>query len=241
MPTAAVVIIGDEILSGKFPDENGPFLIERLRRLGCDLGRLVIIGDEVDAIADEIRRCAAAYDHVLTTGGVGPTHDDRTLEGVAAAFSLPLERREALVALLERFSLPPTEANLRMAMLPVGAVLVSSAGSSFPVIRVHNVWVFPGVPQLMRTKFDDVAEAFAGQQVQRIRLYCRQPETQIAEQLAEVQAAFPAVAIGSYPRWGETAFQVIVSLDSRDGAAIAGATERLRQVLDLLDEPSEGP
>ncbi len=241
MPTAAVIIIGDEILSGKFADENGPFLIRRLGELGCDLGRLVVVGDTVPDIADEVARCAERYDHVLTTGGVGPTHDDRTLEGIAAAFGLPLERRSELVTLLEAFELPLTEANLRMATLPGTAQLVSSLGSSFPVVRVRNVWVFPGIPRLMRTKFDDVAEAFAGERIQRIRLYCRQPEAEIADRLAAVQAELSSVTIGSYPRWGEAEFQVIISLDSRDGSAIIRAVERLRDSFDLLDEAPAVP
>ncbi len=239
MPTAAVVIIGDEILSGKFADENGPFLIRRMQELGCDLGRIVVIGDAVSEIAEEVGRCAERYDHVLTTGGVGPTHDDRTLEGIAAAFGLPLELREELVALIRRFELPETPANLRMATLPVGAVLVSAPGSSFPVVRVRNVWVFPGVPRLMRTKFDDVAAAFAGERVQRVRLYCLQRETEIAETLAEIQEANPEAIIGSYPRWGATTFRVIVSVDGRDTAAVAATVAALRARLRLLEETPE--
>src|SRR5690606_10377770 len=115
MATAAGIIIGNEILSGKFADENGPFLIRRLRSLGVDLVRLVTIPDVPRVIAEEVRRCSQLADHVFTTGGVGPTHDDVTLESVALAFDLPLERNPALVRVLERFELPLDEANLRMA------------------------------------------------------------------------------------------------------------------------------
>ncbi len=235
MPTTAVVIIGDEILSGKFTDENGPYLIRRLRELGADLARMAVIGDEVEDIAREVRDCAARYDHVLTTGGVGPTHDDRTLEGVAAAFDVALELRGELSDLLDQFGLERNEANLRMATLPVGATLVDSPKSSFPVVRMRNVWVFPGIPSLMHKKFEDVAHAFAGAPLHRSRLYCLQLESEIAHELAATQVAFPQVAIGSYPRWGES-FRVMVSLDSRDPDALAAAEASLRGKLRLVDK-----
>ena len=240
MPTAAVVIIGDEILTGKFADENGPFLIRRFAELGTDLRRMAIIGDGVPEIADEVARAAAACDHVLTTGGVGPTHDDRTLEGVAAAFDLSLELRSEITSLLDRFGMEHNAANLRMATLPEGAILVDAPGSHFPVVRVRNVWVFPGVPSLMRAKFEDVAASFAGEQVCTIRLFCTQNESDIAHHLAAAQVAFPTVTIGSYPRWGEDHFRVMVSLDSRDREALDRAADTLRGSLELVEPPGVG-
>jgi molybdenum cofactor synthesis domain-containing protein len=236
MPTAAVVIIGDEILSGKFPDENGTHLITRLRALGCDLRRLVVVGDEVSEIADEVRRCAAAHDHVVTTGGVGPTHDDRTLEGVALAFGVPLETRPELVALLDRFGLPRSDTNLRMATVPEGSELVIGPRSSFPIVRTRNVWVFPGIPKLMHAKFEEIAPAFAGEQVRSDRLYIDQPETEIASVLMAVAERFPTVTIGSYPRFGEGDYKVIVTLESRDDPALAAASTELRAVLSLTGQ-----
>ena len=235
MPRVAVVVIGDEILSGKFADENGPFLIRRFAELGTDLGRMAVIGDDVDDIAREVSGAAEHFDHVLTTGGVGPTHDDRTLEGVARAFDLDLELRPELTALLDRFGLEQNDANLRMATLPEGATLVRSPASSFPVVRVQNVWVFPGIPRLMQTKFEDVADHFAGEQVKRARLYCTQGESEIAHVLAAAQSAYPTVSIGSYPRWGEKDFRVLVSLDSRDEEALRRATDSLAGQLDCID------
>jgi molybdenum cofactor synthesis domain-containing protein len=232
MPTAAVVIIGDEILTGKFPDENGPFLVTRLRSLGCDLRRLVVVSDVIGEIAGEVARCSAAHDHVLTTGGVGPTHDDRTLEAIGAAFGLGLEVRDELVALLDRYKLPRTETNLRMATVPIGAELVLPEHASFPVVRVRNVWVFPGVPRLMQAKFEDVAAAFVGDQVQSLRLYIDRPETEIAGPLSAVAARHePVVAIGSYPRYDEDGYQVIVTLESRDPAALRAAADDVRAAI----------
>src|SRR5690606_21487703 len=155
----------------KFRDENGPYLIDRLRALGCDLVRLVTVRDVVSEIGDEVRRCAAAADLVITTGGVGPTHDDVTFEGVAAAFGLPLVIRPELVALLRRFDLPGSASNLRMAAVPEGATLVEHGGLRYPVVVVRGVWVFPGVPKLLREKFENVAHHFAGEQVRVARVY----------------------------------------------------------------------
>ncbi|MEO0604257.1 MAG: molybdopterin-binding protein, partial [Myxococcota bacterium] len=235
MPTAAVIIIGDEILSGKFSDENGPFLIGRLRALGTDLGRLAVIGDSPDHIADEVARCRDGYDHVITTGGVGPTHDDRTLEGVGRAVGRPMQVHPDLAALLDQFGMERSEANLRMVTVPEGATLVAAPGSSFPVVRVDNVWVLPGIPSLMRTKFEDIAQHFAGDQVHVERLYCTQGESEIAAQLEAVEAAFPDVAIGSYPRWGERRYRVMITVDSRDAGQLGQAVQQLRSSITCVD------
>lgn len=240
MPTAAVVIIGDEILTGKFADENGPYLITRLRALGCDLRRMAIVSDDPEQIGDEVRRCASACDHVITTGGVGPTHDDRTMEGVARGFALPLELHPEVVALLGAYDLPPTETNLRMATLPRGAELVTGTGAVFPVVRVRNVWIFPGVPRLLHVKFEQVASAFVGEQVRTERLFTDQHETDIAQLLMDVARAHPAVTIGSYPRFGEGNYRVIVTLESRDDAALAGARAALVGAMSLVTPEAGG-
>jgi molybdenum cofactor synthesis domain-containing protein len=227
MPSVAVVVIGEEILSGKFADENGPFLIKRLRELGADLRRLVVTGDGVDEIADEVRRCSSSYDLVITTGGVGPTHDDRTFDGLSAAFSAPLFEHPDLLALLFGYGLPDLEATRRMARVPEGSTLLAGPGERYPVLRVKNVLVFPGVPALMRRKFESVAGLFAGEKVLTDRLTTSAPETDIAADLTEVQALEPSVNIGSYPRFGEGEPYVIITLESRDAQALARAREAL--------------
>jgi molybdenum cofactor synthesis domain-containing protein len=238
MPRAAVVVIGDEILTGKFADENGPFLVQRLRRLGCDLRRLAVVSDAIEDIAGEVRLASGLADHVITTGGVGPTHDDRTFEGVALAFGLALEPREELVGLLDRHGLTRTATNLRMATVPAGAVLVSSPGTVYPVVRVRNVWILPGVPRLMQLKFETIAGAFAGPQVLTRRLYTDLPESEIAQLLSDVQDRHPEVAIGSYPRFGGEAWRVIVTLESRESAALDAADRELRAGLSLVEGPT---
>lgn len=235
MPTAAAVIIGNEILTGKFADENGPYLIHRLRTLGCDLLRVAVIPDDVRVIADEVRACAAAYDHVVTSGGVGPTHDDVTLEGVAAAFSVPLEPRDELRAVLRRFGLAETEANLRMTQVPRGAELVDHAAINYPIVRMRNVWVLPGVPKLFKVKFEAIADRFAGDAVATARIYTDEWETDIADRLTAIAARFPTVAIGSYPRFGEVAYKVVVTLESRDRDALAAAHAACRATFSVVD------
>ncbi|MCB9686903.1 MAG: competence/damage-inducible protein A [Alphaproteobacteria bacterium] len=228
MPTAAVIVIGEEILSGKFADENGPWLIARLRALGCDLRRLVVVGDEPDAIADEVRRCAATHDHVLTTGGVGPTHDDRTFEGIGLGLGAPLAEHPELLVLLDAYGLPRTETNLRMVRVPVGAVL-ERGGGGFPTVRVGNVWVFPGVPVLMRARFESLAPAFAGEPVRTERVEVERREVEVAAAIEDVARAFPSVGIGSYPRYddGGRERRVVITLEARDPDALAAALERL--------------
>jgi len=233
MPTAAAIIIGDEILSGKFADENGPFLIGRLRSLGSDLRRLVTISDDLDAIAQEVRGCSERYDLVFTTGGVGPTHDDLTMEGIARAFDVPLVESDRLVSLMKSYGMGIDETTVRMSRIPQGAVLVDSPRSSYPVVRMANVWIFPGVPKLLRSKFDALADHFKGEAVHTARLYTTERESEIAQRLADAAVRHPSVDIGSYPRWGEGDFRVIITFESRDPTALSAATDELAGTLTL--------
>lgn len=234
MPSAAVIIIGHEILTGKFADDNGPYLIRRLRALGCDLGRLTVLADDVAQIADEVRRCAATFDLVVTTGGVGPTHDDVTLEGVAAAFDEPLEVSRPIVSLMEQYEIEVNDTTLRMARIPRGSELVSTSASSYPVLRVRNVYILPGVPKLMQVKFEGIADRFAGEAMHVGRLHIDQRESEIAGVLDEAAARYPTVGIGSYPRFGEGPFKVIVTLESRDEGELRNAEAHLRARLSVV-------
>jgi molybdenum cofactor synthesis domain-containing protein len=235
MPTASVVIIGDEILSGKFPDENGPYLIRRLRDLGVQLQRIAVVPDQLPVIAEEVRRASERSDFVITTGGVGPTHDDITFEGVGLAFDLPLEVEPRLEALIDRHGLHKDAGTLRMATVPKGATLVSAGGLSYPIVQVRNVFVLPGVPKLVRRKFEALAPRWAGEAVRCVRLHARDAEAEVAVEMGEVAAAFPTVAIGSYPRFDEDN-PLIVTLEGRDPVAIEQAVAALRRVLDVVLE-----
>jgi molybdenum cofactor synthesis domain-containing protein len=229
MPTAAVIVIGNEILSGKFADENGPYLVRRLRELGVDLGRIVVIPDVIEVIAAEVRAASAAFDHVFTSGGVGPTHDDLTFPAVAVAFDAPLERNAALVKVIEeRGRGPMNSATYRMAEVPAGAELWWDGDVFYPLVVMRNVAIFPGVPALFRMKFEAVAHRFAGVPLSTRRLVTELGEPEIADALTEAAERWSAVAIGSYPRFETTPYTVIVTMEGRDAAALEACDAWLR-------------
>src|SRR5262245_30573943 len=164
MSTAGILIIGNEILTGKIQDENTPYLLRELRKQGVDVPRVVVIPDVVSDIARDVREFSARFDYVLTSGGVGPTHDDLTMDGVAAAFELPLVEHEEMVALL-RSALKgkePNASHLKMCTLPAGASLITTKDLWFPLVQVRNVFVFPGIPRLLQMKFEGARELFKG-------------------------------------------------------------------------------
>ena len=229
MPTAAAIIIGDEILSGKFEDENGPWLIRRCRALGIDLKRISIISDEVDTIADEVRRVSSAYDYVFTTGGIGPTHDDLTLESVACAFGVGLYEHPELAAMIRsRMGANVNSDALRMAMVPEGAELWRTAPKRFPVLVCRNVFIFPGVPKYLRAKFDDIADRFQGEPKTSRRLLTEQTESDIAATLRKASETWPDVSIGSYPRFDTEPHTVIITMDGRVESHIDECTQWLK-------------
>jgi molybdenum cofactor synthesis domain-containing protein len=235
MNSASAIIIGNEILSGKFADENGPFLIRRLRTLGTRLVRLVTIADDPENIAEEVRRCSAMTDVVFTTGGVGPTHDDLTFEGIALAFGEPLEVHPELLNLLKSYSLPINDATLRMARVPASTELIDSPGLAYPVARIRNVYVFPGVPKLFQSKFEAIAERFRGEKIYCARLYSPQFETGIAEILGTVARRYPDVEIGSYPRFGESNFKVIITFESLSETRLKAARGEIEANIEVVE------
>ena len=228
MPSAAILVIGNEVLSGKITDTNSPYLCRELRMLGVDVGRILTIPDEVDLIAREVRALSAAYDLVFTSGGIGPTHDDMTMDGIAAAFGLPLERNDSIVNRMERAGGKPLNASqLKMAMFPVGAQLVDAGDLWFPVAIVKNVHVFPGIPELLRKKFESIRERFHGVPVLLKNVYVKRRESEIAHSLNELLLEFPDLMLGSYPKIGEEMFHVLLTLESRDAGYLQRALDSL--------------
>ena len=228
MPSAAILVIGNEVLSGKITDTNSPYLCRELRSLGVDVARILTIPDEIDTIAREVRALSAAYDIVFTSGGIGPTHDDMTLDGVAAAFGVPLERSETIVSRIERHqNKPPNESQLKMAMVPAGSQLVDAGDLWFPVVIVKNVHVFPGIPELLRKKFESIRERFHGVPVLLKNVFVRRRESEIAHSLNELVAEFPELMLGSYPKIGEDMFHVLLTLESRDAGYLQRALDSL--------------
>src|SRR5690348_15065107 len=159
--TAGIAIIGEEILSGKVGDENARLLIAELRELGVRLRRISVIPDEADLIAREVAEQSRAFDYVFTSGGVGPTHDDVTMEGIARGFGTRVVRIPELEALLRKYyGAALTEAHLRLAEAPEGAEMVFGSDMHWPVVRYKNVHILPGVPGLFRKKFLAIREQF---------------------------------------------------------------------------------
>lgn len=230
--TAGILVIGNEILSGKVVDANSPYLCKELRPLGVDTRRLVVLPDDVEVIAEHVSAYAAAFDYVLTTGGVGPTHDDVTIEGVARGLHRQVVIHPALYALLqEHWAERPTAVRDKMASVPESTQLLMEPSLPIPVLLVGNVYVFPGIPKLFRRLFDDVKERFRESPYHARHVYVRSRESTFAHHLEAVMAAFPALLLGSYPEVDNPAYRVKLTLESKDPAYLKRAHEHLLALL----------
>ena len=215
--TAGIILIGNEILSGKIIDANAAYLCRELRELGVEVGRILVIPDDVVCIAEEVAAFSRTFDFVFTSGGVGPTHDDVTIEGVARAMGVPVVRHPKLVALLERYYRDTlTDAALRMAEIPKGAELISDNGLRFPNVAMRNVYVLPGVPEIFRRKFDAIRERFRDAPIHLKNVFVRIGEGTLADYLNRLLGDFPLLLVGSYPELSNPEYQVKVTLESRD-------------------------
>ena len=232
--TAAIVVIGNEILSGKSPEKNASFLISELYQLGTALRRIIVIPDEVDTIAQTVRECAAGFDYVFTSGGVGPTHDDVTIAGIARAFHRPVVRHAELESMLRGyFGAGIDEARLRLADMPEGSRLLHDNGMRWPVLATENVYILPGVPELFRSKFEAIRERFRGEPFFGSTIYTREDEFDIAPRLDQVAAEYTGVEVGSYPNFATDEYRVKITLESKESEAVERARTAL---LSLLDE-----
>ncbi|MEM9556849.1 MAG: molybdopterin-binding protein [Acidobacteriota bacterium] len=223
--TAAALVIGNELLSGKIRDANVSVLARELFALGITLRRVVICTDEVDTIADELRALRSAHDLVFTSGGVGPTHDDVTVDAVAQALDREVVRAPRLEELLRRyFGERLTEGHLRMADVPAGTELVVGTDSEWPAVRVENVFILPGLPEIFRLKMPILREHLAGDRPFVSRsVDTASDEGRLAPLLDRLVARYPDVAIGSYPRFGADGPRVRITFDGRDSDRVAEA------------------
>ncbi len=229
--TAAVIIIGNEILSGKVRDENSHFLAAELRQLGVRLSLVLVIPDDVEEIASTVASCAKKYDFVFTSGGIGPTHDDVTMQGIAGAFGRKLVVDEKLKDLIVKRCGVPSDIVMRMAELPEGGELIELNGINFPPVRVENLYVFPGTPEFRRKKFAALRERFMDKPYFASRIYINGEECLIADTLDAVARRFPAVEIGSYPKIGERDYKVLVTLESVEEESVKQAVQELLKLL----------
>jgi molybdenum cofactor synthesis domain-containing protein len=215
--TCALVVVGNEILSGKVHDSNTYFTARELRSVGVSLRRIAVVPDEIEMIAEEVRYCASRFGFVITSGGVGPTHDDVTVEGVAAAFGRKLMRHPELERVIrERFAERLNAAALKMAEVPEGAILNPGGDVIFPTIQLENVYMLPGIPQLYEAKLTALKGRFASDPYYMRAIYTRAGEGAIAEHLNACLARFPALLLGSYPKIDNPEYRVRLTLESKD-------------------------
>ncbi len=232
-PNAAVLIIGAEVLSGKVVDTNGPFMIRALRERGVDLREIRVVDDDVPTIAAAVRALAPTVTYLFTSGGIGPTHDDVTIEAIASGLDLPVVHHPELVErIANKYGEGEAKDRLRLAEVPEGADLHWGEDAVVPAIQARNVYIFPGVPALLRPCFASVAPTLQSGVFFSRGLLLDASESRIAPLLSDVQERRPEVAIGSYPRFGDAGYRVKVMVDGRDEAAVQAAVAALREVLE---------
>jgi molybdenum cofactor synthesis domain-containing protein len=233
--TAAFLAIGNELLSGKVVDANLAPLARTLRALGIELRTAEILLDDVPTLARAISRLASAHGLLVTSGGVGPTHDDVTMEAVAAAFGRKVVRDRELVALVHQtFGDKTSDAHLRFADVPEGAVLMRAPDVAWPTPVVENVWILPGVPEVFRMKLATLRCWVKGPLpfVSRA-LVLTLEEVELKDWLDAVVATHPSVSIGSYPALFNPSYRTRITFDAKSASAVDAALEDLRARLPL--------
>lgn len=235
--TAAALIIGNELLTGKIADANIHVLACTLRDLGIELRRVVMVLDDVATIAHEVEALSATHDWVFTSGGVGPTHDDVTVAGVAQAFGVPIVEHPELAGMLrEHYRERCTAGHLRMALVPEGATLEAHEDLRWPTIRVQNTWLLPGVPEIFRMKLAVVVDRLAGGIAFVSRsVFTNLDEGELKELLDRVVALFPDVSIGSYPKWKNPSYRTWLTFDGREPERVDAARDAF--LASLPEEP----
>ncbi|AXI57140.1 competence/damage-inducible protein A [Sulfitobacter sp. JL08] len=234
-PTAAMLVIGDEILSGRTRDSNTHYLAQELTKQGIDLREVRVVSDDRAAIINAVKALSQGFDHVFTSGGIGPTHDDITADCIAAAFDAHIDVREDAHAILaahyERSGLELNAARLRMARIPDGAGLIENPVSAAPGFSIENVYVMAGVPSVFQAMVASVLPTLTGGKPllsQTLRI--QRGEGDIAGPLAELAAEFSDLSIGSYPFIKDGIYGSNIVIRGSDGARVDMAIARLSAV-----------
>jgi len=236
--TAALLVIGDEILSGRTQDKNIAQVAMWLNEQGIRLAEVRVVPDQTDRIADAVNALRASHDYLFTTGGIGPTHDDITVDAMAAAFGVPVVIHPEARRILENYYLNRpgglTDARLRMARVPEGAELIRNPYSGAPGIKMGNVFILAGVPNIAASMLEGLRGRLeGGRPIVSVTIGARAAESDVADLLRETEAAHPGVAIGSYPFFSEGRHGANFVIRSEDGelARLTGAelSERLRE------------
>ena len=232
--TAGLLIIGDEILSGRTKDKNIGYIAEYLTNIGIELSEVRVVPDKEARIVEAVNALRAAYTYVFTTGGIGPTHDDITADSMAAAFGLSIDIDPRAVEMMrERFREQDlTPARLRMARIPDGAVLIDNVISKTPGFMLDNVIVMAGIPRVMHVMLDAVApDLKTGQPMISRSIRVDRPESEVALGLRQTQGAFPDVSMGSYPFYEKGVLGTYLVLRSTDPHRLDKAETALSNML----------
>lgn len=242
--TAGVILIGDELLSGRVEDQNLPYIAKALSKRGIEVGECRIVPDDESVIAETVNKFREAFTYVFTTGGIGPTHDDITVASVAKAFGVEVYRDEATVkAFKEYFGDRATDATYRMCDFPKGAELLENSASIAPGFRMGNVFVMAGIPKIMQVMFDNaISKLDEGTPIQEITFTAHTSEGKIGTQLGVVQGQFPQVKIGSYPFLKDGKPTVSLVARSREAEALQDVAQMLETLLEdvgaeVIDRP----
>ena len=238
-PTAAVLLIGDEILSGRTKDKNLGFIADYLAALGIDLKEARVVADEEPDIVAAVNALRARYTYVFSTGGIGPTHDDITADAMAKAFGVPIGHDPKAVDILHAYfkeiGREPNEARMRMARIPQGGLLIENPVSKAPGFQIGNVFVMAGVPRIMQAMMDEIVPRLAKGVVMSARgIEFRGGEGDVATPLGAIQQRYPTVVIGSYPFQAPDGFATNLVLRSRDEAALGQALDEVRALATQL-------
>ncbi|MEM7300435.1 MAG: competence/damage-inducible protein A [Pseudomonadota bacterium] len=244
--TAAMLVIGDEILSGRTKDKNIGFLADYLTGLGIDLCEVRIVSDDETAIADAVNSLRARYTYVFTSGGIGPTHDDITADSVSGAFGLPCIYDDKAMDLLEKTyakrEMEFTDARKRMARMPQGAVHIKNPVSVAPGFNIENVYVMAGVPSVFQAMMDSVAPTLeTGTKMLSTSIDCPYGEGTIGEPLGDIQNDHPDTMIGSYPKFLNGKFSTQLVVRSRDQKKLDAAASAVEEMLVELEKSGAKP
>ena len=235
--TAAILVIGDEILSGRTKDKNIGYIADYLTNIGIDLREVRIVPDVMEEIVEALNALRARYSYVFTTGGIGPTHDDITADAVAQAFGVELYEDERIIAaMLERIKPEDlNEARRRMARVPKGGDLVPNPVNKIPGFRIGNVITMAGVPMIMQAMLDSVAPTLeTGVKLTMHAIDAGLPEGQYATPLSDIAKAHERLSIGSYPSYVDGAFRNQIIVRGREPQQVAAAAEEIEAMLAKL-------
>lgn len=235
--TAALIIVGDEILSGRTKDKNIGTIADFCSDMGIDLKEVRVISDEIDEIVEAVNAVRSRYTYVFTTGGIGPTHDDITADAIAQAFGVDLPiNPEAQQVLEEQYkTVDVSPERLRMARIPVGGTMIKNIVSGAPGFKIGNVHVMAGVPKIMQAMLEDLAGSLQGGAKMLSRsINCGVGESTVSAALGAIQDAFPDVKIGSYPQMGQLPIYTQLVLRCTDEVRLEEATAQVQIMVDQV-------